>query len=92
MSPALRAPALMMTAALLMLLAAGCSTPLASLRPDPVAPARIPPLPEAARQPPAPALCSPSCSKGLSTLLESWQKLLTAPASPVTPVVPMSTR
>jgi len=92
MSQALRAPALMTTAALLMLLAAGCSTPLATLPPEPVAPARIPPLPEAARQPPAPALCSPSCSKGLSTLLESWQRLLTSPVLPETPVVPTSTR
>ena len=35
-------------------------------------PPELPALPQEARQPPTPELCSPSCSAGLRTRLESW--------------------
>jgi hypothetical protein len=37
-----------------------------------VTPAQVPPLPQQAKQPPAPELCSPTCSDGLRRRLESW--------------------
>lgn len=40
--------------------------------PQPVPAPTIPPLPPEARQPPAPAWCSPSCSRGLTAERESW--------------------
>ncbi len=35
-------------------------------------PPELPALPQEARQPPTPELCSPSCSAGLRRRLESW--------------------
>ncbi len=64
---------------LLALLLQGCaSAPPNSL---PVAiQASAPPLPSQARQLPAPAWCSPTCSDGLTTLRGSWLKPSTKPA------------
>lgn len=63
----------------LMLLASGCTTKPASSLPPSVAPARIPPLPHEARQPPAPPWCSPTCSHGLMLERESWRQRMTEP-------------
>ncbi|CRI56423.1 putative secreted protein [Pseudomonas sp. CCOS 191] len=63
----------------LMLLASGCTTKPASSLPPSVAPARTPPLPLEARQPPAPQWCSPTCSHGLMLERESWRQRMTAP-------------
>lgn len=82
MPQAVRAPALILTAAMLMLLTSGCSTPPQSLPAGPVQPARIPALPESARQPPNP--CSPwqTCSAKLQHLRETWLQQLTPPELP----------
>ena len=37
-----------------------------------IKPPQIPPLPQEAKQPPTPELCSPTCSDGLRRRLESW--------------------
>ena len=63
----------------LMLLASGCATKPESSLPPSVAPARIPPLPLEARQPPAPQWCSPTCSHGLMLERESWRQRMTEP-------------
>ena len=63
----------------LMLLATGCATKPQSSPPPSVAPARIPPLPLEAKQPPAPQWCSPTCSHGLMHERESWRQLMTMP-------------
>lgn len=59
----------------LMLQACGFTKPLV-LPPAPVEAARIPPLPETARQPELPTFCSPSCSSALTAERESWLLLL----------------
>lgn len=51
----------------------------------PPAPPRIDPLPEAARQPLAPAWCSPTCTEGLTTKRKNSLQRLTAPAAPALP-------
>ena len=61
---------------------AGCASTLPA---SSVAPALIPPLPAQARQPPAPAWCSPTCSAALTAERESWLRLLTPPAAPGLP-------
>ena len=67
------------------LLLIGCAnTPPVSLPPV-VAPPAIPALPQAARQPAAPAWCSPSCSSALSIELSSWQRGLTKLTPPGLP-------
>jgi hypothetical protein len=42
-----------------------------------VAPPPVPPLPAAARQPPAQGICSPTCSAAWTRLAEQWRKRLT---------------
>ncbi len=49
----------------LALLLSACAKPLQPQLPPPAA---IPPLPTAAKQPEPPAICSPTCSAGLTTL------------------------
>lgn len=61
-----------MLAALTLLLSACVSVPSSSPLP-PVAPPAIPQLPEAARQPAPPEICSPTCSDGLTRLRVSLQ-------------------
>jgi len=63
----------LMLAALLLLLMA-CAT-----QPPPVVvpPPTIQPLPQAARQPPVPAICSPTCSAALEIELRRLQRKLT---------------
>lgn len=51
----------------------------------PPAPPRIDPLPEAARQQPAPAWCSPTCTEGLTTRRGNSLQRLTAPAAQALP-------
>ena len=70
---------------LLALLLTACATPPAPLPPAAVPPPQIPPLPAQARQPTAPAICSPSCSAALGIWLQSLQEQLTPPAPPASP-------
>ena len=65
----------------LMLLVPGLLLTSCAVGPKPSAPSapptvtkplEIPALPQEARQPPTPELCSPSCSAGLRRRLESW--------------------
>lgn len=62
------------TPLLLLTFLAGCAS---VSPPSVVPPPKVPPLPSEAKQSPAPAWCLPSCSAGLTTLRESWLKLLT---------------
>lgn len=63
---------------LLLTLLAGCETVPRTL---PVDAPRLP-LPQEARQPPAPTLCQPNCSTGLARLLDSLQPSPTNVAGP----------
>jgi hypothetical protein len=47
------------------------SLPPSAPIPPVIQPPQTPPLPAEARQPPTPALCSPSCSEGLRKRLQS---------------------
>lgn len=60
----------------LLLLQTACTSSLAR-QPRDVQPAQVPALPVEARQRPAPAWCSPTCSQGLMRERESWQRLMT---------------
>ncbi len=81
---------LAVTLPLLLTLLAGCASTLPAS--PPVAPPLIPPLPAQARQPQAPAWCSPSCSAGLTTARESWLRGLTLPTAPASPASGPMTR
>lgn len=70
----------------LALLVSGCATN--SLLPEPASapqPVVIPELVQEARQPTPPAICSPSCSEGLTRLRKELLDSLTQPTSPVKP-------
>lgn len=84
-------PALML-AVLALLLTACAAPPTPTLPPSVVAPPRIPPLPQAARQPPAPAWCSPTCSAALTRERENWLQRLTLPMPPASPASGPMTR
>lgn len=75
----------------LAMLLASCGTDSPLLQPPAVVqPAIIPPLPETARQPSPPPICSPTCSSGYRKLLD---QLLSPPinlASPGTPAKPLT--
>ena len=62
-------PALLLAVLLLPLMGCASAPPLSS--PLVIAPPAIPALHLQARQPPPPALCLPTCSDGLRTLLDS---------------------
>lgn len=49
----------------LLLTISGCATNSPSCKPDSVEPARVPELPSAARQQPAPPWCSPTCTEAV---------------------------
>lgn len=66
---------LMLSAPLLLVL--GCASAPQPLPPVVVAPPAIPPLPSQARQPQAPAICSPTCLVQWRRQVELWQKRLT---------------
>ncbi len=69
-------------AAMLMLplmLAAGCAHK-STVLPPLVEPPAIPALPQAARQPTPPPICSPTCSAGLTRLRKELLDMLTKPA------------
>ena len=70
------------TLSLLALLLTACSSVSQPLSPQPVEPARIPPLPQAARQPNPPPICSLSCNAGLTKLREELARSLTSPDAP----------
>lgn len=82
--------ALMLTAILLLLI--GCKAASMLQSPPPVRPAQIPPLMSAARQPPIPSECLPTCSAAASVELDSWLPMPTRPASPARPAKPVTTR
>lgn len=69
------------------MLLAGCwnaTAPLAVAVPPP-------PLPQEARQPASPPLCSPTCSAGLAKLLDSLLQPPTGPGLRVPPAKPATT-
>jgi predicted nucleic acid-binding Zn ribbon protein len=72
-------PLQLLTLLVLILLASACTTQPEPWQAEQVAPPAIPPLPNEARQPPAPQWCSQTCSSGLTSERESWQKLMTQP-------------
>lgn len=76
-------PALMLLALALLLTA--CESAPRYTPPLPVRPAQVPPLPALAKQPAPPPICSPTCSAGLQTELESWLTMPTGPALPARP-------
>ena len=53
---------------------------------------RIPPMPAAARQPPTPAWCSPTCSDVLEADFRNWETLLMRAASQAAPASGTGTR
>lgn len=77
--------------ALLALSVTGCAAPT-SLPSLPVDPPKPPPLPQAARQLPAPDWCSPDCSTGVQTYYRAARQALTSPASPGLPASAAMTR
>lgn len=84
MQPSLTWTQLALLLLLLVLLASGCAqnSPL----PDAVVePARVLPLPQEARQPTPPAICSSGCSNGLTKLRTELLDMLTKAASPASP-------
>jgi hypothetical protein len=74
-----KTPLQLLTLLPLILSGSACTTQPQSWQPEQVAPPAIPQLPNEARQPPAPLWCSPTCSNGLTSERESWQKLMTQP-------------
>lgn len=66
------------------LLLMGCAHESPNLSQPPEHPA-IPPLPAQARQPAIPSMCLPTCSRALTAERETWQHMLTLPASPEQP-------
>lgn len=80
-----RAPRVLTPIALALLLAACATPPKPPPRPVVIQPPAIPPLPSAARQPPAPDWCLPTCSAGLTTRRANWQQRLTPPAPQASP-------
>jgi len=75
----------------LALLSAGCATKsLPTVLPS--EPARRPPLPKEARQPPTPLICLPTCSDGLTLERENWRASLTKGARPAPPASAPATR
>lgn len=81
MSPSLPVIVRTLTAVLLTLLIAACSTPQPLVVPVDSRPV-IPPLSAAASEPPPPSICSPTCLAGLTRLRETLRTTLThsAPA------------
>jgi hypothetical protein len=74
---------------LLLCLTAGCSSPPSATS---VEPARIPPLPPEARQPPTPSWCLPTCSAALSRERMTWRSLLENEAQPAPSASALTTR
>ena len=69
------------------MLISGCAslcTPYASPAAPPEPP-QVQPLPQAARQPPLPEICSPTCKEGLTTLRTNLLTDLIGPTSPEKP-------
>jgi len=79
-------PSVVLKLLLLPLLMSGCALSPQRLQPPLIIqPAEIPELPQEARQPPVPALCSEGCSKGLTMRRESWLRSQTTPTKPALP-------
>lgn len=66
---------------LVLLTLAGCSS-RPQLSGAMVSGPRVQPLPLAARQPPTPQFCQPTCSERLSSDFETWRARLTGAAPP----------
>jgi hypothetical protein len=73
----LKTPLQLLTLLPLILLASACTTQPEPWQAEQVAPPAIPQLPNEARQPPAPQWCFQTCSSGLTSERESWQKRMT---------------
>lgn len=76
-----------------LLMLAGCSWLQPGPPPPPVVVSwpRVQPLPQAARQPPIPPFCQPTCSERLSSDFEIWRARLTNEAAPVGSAKPATT-
>lgn len=90
---ALLLPSLLLSAAL-----AGCATRSQPLASPPVPRLTLPALPDSAKQPSKPQICSETCSLGLMNLLVELERLrskqassLTNPGSPAEPASPPTT-
>ncbi len=70
------------------LLLTGCASRSPHSSPMPGVPALRP----EARQPATPSICSPTCSAGLTSVRESWQRSLTSGASPASSASVVTTR
>lgn len=77
---------------------AGCATPSQPIDSQPVPRLRLPALPDSAKQPSKPQICSETCSLGLMNLLVELERLrskqassLTNPGSPAEPASPPTT-
>lgn len=69
-----------------------CASTSSALPPVPIEVATIPPLPQEARQQPAPVWCLPTCTEALTTRRTNSLKRLTAPAAPASSVSGSTTR
>lgn len=92
MLPTLLPPLRWLTLLLLLALLVGCATPRPPLPPVVVPPPAIPPLPQAARQPPTPDWCLPTCLEGWKREVETWQRSLNSAVPPATPASRPTTR
>lgn len=63
------------------LLASACSSSPTNSPPPPVQRAQLPALPQEARQQPAPAWCSPTCTEALTARRKNSLQRLTKPAA-----------
>lgn len=77
---------------LLPMLVSACAGVSQPLPPVVVPPPAIPPLPEVARQPTPPPICSPTCSAGLMRLRTELLNMLTQPTSPAEDASERTTR
>lgn len=83
-------PRLLLLSLLSVPLLSGCETVSALLRPGRAA--EIPELPQEARQPSKPEICSPTCAEGWKRLGDELSSMQIAPASPAKPASASSTR
>jgi hypothetical protein len=70
----------------------GCAQQPVQPPPVVVQPPPIPPLPQVARQKPAPEICSPNCQAGLTRLRQKLLITLMPPESQAEPAKPSTTR
>jgi hypothetical protein len=91
MTPIARLALLIALGLVLMLLLPACSAVSPNLPPVVIESREVPELPQAARQPPTPALCSQSCQDGLTKRRENWLQSLMPAGSPGRPASGLTT-